>query len=794
MIHDLIIRFLGWLVNKVGVSTLFLLGLLLVIILTVTTGLEASVRGLQGHQLIPIAILGLLMGWWLARSRLSLKQATLLALVTGGFILVFYIDKLYLQIGRILAVFLQITRQGWFWETNWIPLSIEFTNFLSQASLLWMHISTWLTKLIQSEPTSDRLAIGLLWGLAIFMSAAWAGWSIRRERNPLISVLPSAALLAISLNYVRGNPLYLSVTIAGTLLLIILTKHIRLESDWNSRQIDYSDEIRFDIAMTSIFLSLALVAIAWMTPSINIRGSISTLNDFAHKQSVRFETIGQSIGLIPGSNEDVTLNVASKSGLPRSHLLGSGPELSEQMVMSVSIEELSARNYDKSNLARRPKYYWRSVTYDQYTGSGWAIDNISTSEYQAGELIIDSIPETSRLVTQRVERLDPEMNLVFVTGALVSIDQTYTLAWRETDNNDPNLDIFAASTEGQKYQAQSFYPTISEQQLRTTQSYYPKWVLDRYTDLPENIPKRVLDLATQVTEGHNTAYDKASAIESFLRQYPYSLEIPAPPPDQDVVDYFLFDLQQGYCDYYATAMVVMARSVGLPARLVTGYASGTYDANEAWYLITEANAHSWPEVYFPEFGWIEFEPTAAQSIFERPEENITDFNNEQDLHPLLLSSTSQLDRLILTIKQWGWITWLAIGVGLILLFVSILIMYDLWRLQRQPPDQIAFILYGRLRNIALRLGATTKPSDTPYEFVHNIEQHIKIIDTENRWGGILANALIEIRQIAQLFTRSAYSPHKPSKPEGRLAAYSWARLQFRLWLARLIQKANRFLP
>ena len=79
-----------------------------------------------------------------------------------------------------------------------------------------------------------------------------------------------------------------------------------------------------------------------------------------------------------------------------------------------------------------------------------------------------------------------------------------------------------------------------------------------------------------------------------------------------MVDYFLFDLRQGYCDYYASAMIVFARSRGLPARLAVGYASGEYDPVSDQFLVTEADAHSWPEIYFPEYGWIPFEPTAAQ--------------------------------------------------------------------------------------------------------------------------------------------------------------------------------------
>src|SRR4030095_5471201 len=130
---------------------------------------------------------------------------------------------------------------------------------------------------------------------------------------------------------------------------------------------------------------------------------------------------------------------------------------------------------------------------------------------------------------------------------------------------------------------------------------------------PNSVPDRVLVLAREITKGMKNPYDKAKAIESYLRaNYPYDLEIPDPPKEQDVADYFLFDLKRGYCDYYATAMVVLARASGLPARFVSGYSSGSYDAMNAQYIIRDLNAHSWVEIYFPEIGWIEFEPTASQ--------------------------------------------------------------------------------------------------------------------------------------------------------------------------------------
>ena len=109
------------------------------------------------------------------------------------------------------------------------------------------------------------------------------------------------------------------------------------------------------------------------------------------------------------------------------------------------------------------------------------------------------------------------------------------------------------------------------------------------------MPPRVAALAQEVTAAAATPYDQALALEAFLRQYPYDLGIPAPPPEVDVADFFLFELQRGYCDYYATAMAVLARTLGLPARLASGYAAAAPD-EDGVQTIRQNLAHSWPEI------------------------------------------------------------------------------------------------------------------------------------------------------------------------------------------------------
>ena len=135
------------------------------------------------------------------------------------------------------------------------------------------------------------------------------------------------------------------------------------------------------------------------------------------------------------------------------------------------------------------------------------------------------------------------------------------------------------------------------------------------------ITDRTLELAVTITEGLEMPYDKAIAVTSWLRQnIQYSRITDSPPEDVEPIDWFLFDYQIGYCNFYASAEVIMLRSLGIPARLAAGYARGEYTPSDGLYQVEGEDSHSWPEVYFPGYGWIEFEPTVSQAIITRPED------------------------------------------------------------------------------------------------------------------------------------------------------------------------------
>ncbi|NJN95199.1 MAG: transglutaminase domain-containing protein [Anaerolineales bacterium] len=160
------------------------------------------------------------------------------------------------------------------------------------------------------------------------------------------------------------------------------------------------------------------------------------------------------------------------------------------------------------------------------------------------------------------------------------------------------------------YSVVSYRPNFEPAQLRQASSRYPSAVAQRYLQLPPNISTRVRNLAQTLTAAQTNNYDKVMALTNhLLSNYPYNFYPPPHPPGAEVVDTFLFEDKEGVCEQYVTALVVMARMLGIPARLVAGYGSGDYNPLTGYYEVRLNHAHTWAEVYFPEHGWVPFDPT-----------------------------------------------------------------------------------------------------------------------------------------------------------------------------------------
>jgi len=370
-----------------------------------------------------------------------------------------------------------------------------------------------------------------------------------------------------------------------------------------------------------------------------------------------------------------------------------------------------------------------------------------------------------------VERQTNLDSLLYVAGDLDQVNHDYRVAWRAKD------DMFAALITATVYHAVSMVPLVSAAQLQNAGNDYPLYIRDHYLQLPITTPQRVLNLARQLTADSPTPYQRAVAIETYVRTFSYTLAITAPPQTQDVVDYFLFDLKQGYCDYYATSMVVLARAIGLPARVVLGYGSGTFDVQQNSYIVTEANAHSWVEVYFPSYGWVEFEPTANVPAIQRPQPDKT------ATLPPRLPPSPWTKWLILAREVLAWLGRLILGMALFVGSVAtIWLTADSLYLRWLSPAKTVAVIYYRLSRYQEQWSLAWQAGDTPYQVADRLTKQITML-AQKQYSNQLLPAVQGIHRLTDLYVRVSYGDHVPSAVEQTEAILAWRTLQWRLWLA-----------
>lgn len=280
--------------------------------------------------------------------------------------------------------------------------------------------------------------------------------------------------------------------------------------------------------------------------------------------------------------------------------------------------------------------YWKMETKDMYTGKGWIASGSTFQTFKTRDLIpIYSIPseveknkETSRVILNGSYKFNQVMYPAGVTKVLNIEPSNQNTNMLMADGNNEKVTLvnssqkpvvpksFTVEFEVPKYKASELTKTIAFP-AEMNRAYYEK-----YTMLPLQLPPRVKELAEEITKGKTNWYDKAKAVEEYFGNNGYIYDqknVAVPGERDDYVDQFLFDTKRGYCDNFSTSMAVMLRTLGIPTRWVKGYTGGEFQAyndegsSKLFYEVTNNNAHSWVEVFFPNLGWVPFEPTVSFS-------------------------------------------------------------------------------------------------------------------------------------------------------------------------------------
>ncbi|HET6597480.1 MAG TPA: transglutaminase-like domain-containing protein [Anaerolineales bacterium] len=482
-------------------------------------------------------------------------------------------------------------------------------QFASVGGRLFFSTSDFLAR----RPVEDPLFFVALMSIAFWVISSWASFTLVRNQNYLGAILPAAIGLIIIQNYdstVAGRLWFLAFFAFIALLLLGRMQLLQNKQSWRERRIFLSPDTGVDLTSSMAVAAGLIIMVAWTVPaslsSMNV--AVKTWNRVTKPWHEFTESMKNAVSALesPGGNQNGEFFGSNLA-------LGRGFPLSDLMMFEVETPDLPFEE-------KPPRYYWRGRTYDRFLKGQWYTSGTVREEYS---------PAVTNPFQVDMQEKTPA-HFVFNTGK-TNFSLLYSPAqpiWISRPGvtfalpADVGKDIVAwhaypSLRGGETYQLDAILSNPNRQQLQEAGTAYPEWVRQKYLQLPQDFSPRIQELAREITVDAQTPYEKAALITRYLREnIVYSQTIPEPPRNKDSLEWVLFDFKQAYCVYYASAEVLMLRSVGVPARMAVGFAQGERQGNT--YVVRRLNSHAWPEVYFPGIGWVEFEPTAGQAPLDRP--------------------------------------------------------------------------------------------------------------------------------------------------------------------------------
>ena len=359
--------------------------------------------------------------------------------------------------------------------------------------------------------------------------------------------------------------------------------------------------------------------------------------------------------------------------------------------------------------------YWRGVVFDTYRDGVWTSSNrgyFEISPYVPPRLLPRAPNGNLGTFVQTFRVVRPLPGVINAAYPMESLYAPVSSLREDAYGTFYTPDVLLP---GQTYSVVSYLPNLSPEVLRAAE--FPRFAPENnpeYLDIGRLSPQAI-NLALDVIDNATNEYDVVMAVTSYLQKnYRYTLDLPPVPSGRDPVDWFLFDVKAGYCEQFATAAALMLRSVGVPARLATGYATGDYDPVLNQAIVREHDAHAWVEVWFPGRGWVPVDPTPGVDPLAA---------TRLPHHWAAAGVAHLLPHLTVgaPMPALGTAGILALIAPAIALAIGIVFLYAWWRRRRgrrgarpQPGESELLRLYERLQK---RLSRRRAPPETPLEYL-----------------------------------------------------------------------------
>jgi transglutaminase-like putative cysteine protease len=621
---------------------------------------------------------------------------------------------------------------------------------------LFVHIGLWLQHALLGNGQSDDNTIFLLFLAILTMLLAYISlWLVVRTRRPWLAVLANGVVLLINLNWsTPDHYFYLALFLLMALLMLVRFTLAENMRRWRAKGLRFSPDLSWDVMQTGAIFAVLVLLVSYNLPVGAANPAIVNALTSPNSPVTGLESrLQQLFGGVTGNGTGPGVSFFSQS---------------LRLVGTVHLPDQEILHYTVPSNLDDPGQYLVTETFDTYDGSSlWTQSLAQQTPYQPNQvepapsgfesidhynLTFDRVPiggETYLFAPGVV----PASFSVKV-NALVSENAGVPTSWQATQ----------PLVAGASYNAEGYISTATVAQLQKVpypsqggSTLYPSPMLDEY--LPANsgyIAKAVSDTATLWTKGATNMYDAATQIEAHLRTFTYSTTNPNPPGDQDAVSYFL-QTKKGFCTYFASAMALMGRALHMPTRVVSGFTSGQFDDKSRTFVVKGTAAHTWTQIYFGQYGWINFEPTQTFAQFFRPTSGIGGPTPSATTGPVVTptpnqhfqhqngdngpngtsNTTNPAGTAIIDVGLA-----LAAAAFLVLLLTAIFLVW--WRLLYRKLTPAAATL-ARLTRLGAWAGAPPRRQNTPDEYVERLSTLVpsqrdaltEVVDVydRERWGG-----------------------------------------------------------
>ena len=475
---------------------------------------------------------------------------------------------------------------------------------------LWGRMGDWLAALVTGGVSTDPLPFVLLLVFSVWVVPYLASWAVFRWRNAWLALLPGGFALLTNISYLPGKPaLEFAVFLFAAILLFTRIHLLRTVRGWEGRAIAMPRWLSLKVLHAGGWVAAGLILVAWIVPvGDGWEPAAGAWSNAIRPITDRVQPLGQ-----------VFIGIDGKHGQLIHQFEGALPL---QGRVTLDDETMYIVSAEAGGLA-----YLRAYVFDRYERGGWLLSGTDVTEppaitveaarfgtpatrAQQRQLVAVEVHVESPLSERRLltvgEPLAADIEADFLTGA--------------SENDVVGMRPGSLVGSGASYTSVGSVSVADVNTLLAAGAEYPGWVRERYLQVPGNMPTRVAELAAEIAADHESGYMKAFRVERYLREnYPFSLKVSDPPPRRDPIDWFLFESREGYFDHHASAMVLLLRTLGVPARIAVGFAldETSFSAASETFVLSEKDSWAWPEVYFPGYGWVEFNPAPVRELVSR---------------------------------------------------------------------------------------------------------------------------------------------------------------------------------